>query len=80
MQLDRNSAIILPFRPSPMRGVDRKGKATPLDSGRLANLAFLALLLGLAALWLVFPPVQLSTSAAVSGGPAWNLLEVSAKR
>ena len=34
--------------------------ATRLDSGRLANLAFFALLLALAALWLVFPPVTLS--------------------
>jgi uncharacterized protein (TIGR01244 family) len=45
---------------------------TRLDSGRLANLAFFALLLALAALWLVFRPVQLSASSISFAEPAFD--------
>ena len=48
------------------------GKVTRLDSGRLANLAFFALLLALAALWLVFRPVQLSASSTSFAEPAFD--------
>jgi hypothetical protein len=56
------------------------GKVTRLDSGRLANLAFFALLLALAALWLVFRPVQLSASSISSAEAGRNLLEAAAMR
>jgi hypothetical protein len=53
------------------------GKVTRLDSGRLANLAFFALLLALAALWLVFRPVQLSASSISSAEAGRNLREAA---
>jgi hypothetical protein len=56
MRLDQASAGTLSFR-QPQRS-----KAL-LDAGRLANLGFLLIVLALAGLWLVFPPVELTNSA-----------------
>jgi hypothetical protein len=63
MQLEQRSATILAFPHE--RGADAASSAVRIsfDAERLANLAFTAIVFGLAALWLVLPPAQLSTSA-----------------
>jgi hypothetical protein len=55
MQLDQASAATLSYR-------QRSGSRG--DTSRRANLGFLAIVLALAALWLVFPPAQLAGSDA----------------
>lgn len=63
MQLEQGSATILAFPHE--RGADAAISAVRVsfDAERLANHAFTAIVFGLAALWLVLPPAQLSTSA-----------------
>ncbi len=72
MRLDhRQSAAILAF-PQPSRKADsvaRKGER--FDDGRVANLSLMLIVLALAALWLAFPPAQLSGGSA-PGAPAEN--------
>jgi hypothetical protein len=58
MQLDQASAATLSYRQHPQRC------GTQRDTSRLANLGFLAIVVALAALWLVFPPAQLTSSDA----------------
>ena len=76
MQLERQSAVILSF---PQAGEGRAfsgslGKGgSRIEAGRLANILFMGLVLALAALWLVFPPVELSGQPAGSAIVAQNL-------
>jgi hypothetical protein len=63
MQLDRQSAVILPF---PRAGLGEGGhsvRKAELDSGRIANLALMAVVFALAAIWLIVPPAQLANSS-----------------
>jgi hypothetical protein len=62
MQLDRQSGVILSFPQAPRPRAVSQASGTHLDAGRLANLALLSVVLALAALWLAFPPPQLSAS------------------
>ena len=63
MQLDRHSAVILSFaRPSAREASAPRDQ----DRGKIANLALMLIVLGLAALWLVFPPAKLSSSSPSS--------------
>ena len=80
MQLDRQSAVILDF---PRAHVRERGGASgrALDGGRSANLALMLVVLGLAALWLAFPPPLLSGSAAPPAASlAQNLPQSEASR
>ena len=70
MQLDRHSAVILPFPRSGMRGARR---AADLESGRIANLALMLVVFGLAALWLAFPPAQLPVSSAAGSAQSLHV-------
>ena len=63
MRLDQASVGALSLRHS-------RRASTDFDAGRLANLALLAIVLLLASLWLVFPPVDLSNDAASGVKPA----------
>ncbi|SDQ94411.1 hypothetical protein SAMN05444161_1138 [Rhizobiales bacterium GAS191] len=67
MRLDQVSAGALSFRQP------HQSKAR-LDTGRLANLAFMAIVLAIAALWLAFPPAQLTNSGAPQTRLAQDLL------
>jgi hypothetical protein len=64
MQLEQRSAIILSFRRERSAGVATSVARLGFNAEKLANFAFLAIVFALAALWLVFPPAQLSTSPA----------------
>jgi hypothetical protein len=64
MQLNRQSGVILSL---PLAAGTRAHAApgrADFKTGRFPNLAFMAVILALAALWLVFPPAQLPGSPA----------------
>ncbi|MFI5013748.1 MAG: hypothetical protein ACHQAY_15515 [Hyphomicrobiales bacterium] len=73
MRLDRRSAVIMSFpRASVTRACAEQGHAG-IETGRVMNLAFMAVVLALAALWLVFPPAQLSDSQGSRASLAQDL-------
>jgi hypothetical protein len=76
MQLDQQSAVILSFPQMPATRTNAKASAARVDGGRRTNLAFMLVVLALAALWLVFPPAQLTTSQTTLAQdlPAQNVL------
>ena len=80
MQLDRHSAVILDFPRAHSRVRDGSWRRA-LEGGRSANLALMLVVLGLAALWLAFPPPLLSGSAAPPAASlAQNLPQSEASR
>jgi len=80
MQPDRRSAVIFPFARAALLGAGPKPARARSNAGRVANIAFLLIVLALAALWLIFPPPQLTTSAMRQASSAQNLLVGNAER
>lgn len=69
MRHEQRSAFAHGFRHPAGASVLAQGKLARQEAGRVANLGLLLLVLILAALWLAFPPAQLSSSP-----PAGNKL------
>ena len=74
MLLDQQSPVILSLGRTRRPQACARPSEARLDTGRLTNFALMVIVLALAALWLVFPPVQLSTSPASPAVLAQDLL------
>jgi hypothetical protein len=75
MQLEQGSASILLFpRGRRVAGATSSARIGPATEQRI-NLAFMAIVFTLAAVWLVFPPAQLSKSPVFDAKLAQELVD-----